>query len=214
MSLIDNLGEISRLIDGYITANGAYCFAGDSVILNRPIPTDEAAAVKAAADKLGVACLTVGARDLLFSDPTKKLWSILQRILNVKEQPADLPAETLSGQGIIQMTVFATVGQEPQILADAPHCISSRWYPAFTDITSDGADKGKGIDTMAAHFGFSIGETMAFGDGGNDISMLRKAGIGVAMGNAAPDVQAEARYITDSVDDNGIERALKHFRII
>ena len=55
---------------------------------------------------------------------------------------------------------------------------------------------------------------MAFGDGGNDIGMLRHAGIGVAMGNANDDVKNAADYITTSVDENGIAHALKHFGII
>ena len=55
---------------------------------------------------------------------------------------------------------------------------------------------------------------MAFGDGGNDISIIRQAGIGVAMGNAGDDVKAVADYVTTSVDDDGIANALKHFGVI
>ena len=55
---------------------------------------------------------------------------------------------------------------------------------------------------------------MAFGDGGNDISMLRHAAIGVAMGNASDEVKAAANYVTASVDDDGIKKALEHFNII
>ena len=55
---------------------------------------------------------------------------------------------------------------------------------------------------------------MAFGDGGNDISMLRHAGIGIAMGNANDTVKASANYVTDSVDEDGIWNALKHFNLI
>ena len=55
---------------------------------------------------------------------------------------------------------------------------------------------------------------MAFGDGENDISMLEFAGIGVAMGNAGDEVKAIADYVTDSVDDDGIEKALVHFGLI
>ena len=63
-------------------------------------------------------------------------------------------------------------------------------------------------------FGFKLEETMAFGDGGNDIGMLRHAGIGVAMGNANDEVKAAADYITASVDEDGIYKALKHFGVI
>ena len=55
---------------------------------------------------------------------------------------------------------------------------------------------------------------MAFGDGGNDISMLRHAGIGVAMGNATDEVKAAANYTTTAVDEDGILNALVHFGVI
>lgn len=55
---------------------------------------------------------------------------------------------------------------------------------------------------------------MAFGDGGNDIPMLKHAGIGIAMGNAAPEIQAVADYVTTSVDENGILNALRHFKLL
>ena len=57
-------------------------------------------------------------------------------------------------------------------------------------------------------------ETMAFGDGGNDIPIIKAAGIGVAMGNANTELKAVADHITDTIDNSGIEKALVHFRII
>ena len=62
--------------------------------------------------------------------------------------------------------------------------------------------------------GLDISETMAFGDGGNDMSMLSAAGVGVAMGNTLDKVKAEADYVTTSVDDDGIRNALLHFGVI
>ena len=74
---------------------------------------------------------------------------------------------------------------------------------------------------MIAHQGIHIEETMAFGDGGNDISIIEKAGIGIAMGNAKgigiamgnanQILKSHADYITSSVDENGIYNALQHF---
>lgn len=89
-----------------------------------------------------------------------------------------------------------------------------RWHPAFVDVTARGNTKQNGIDQIIRHFGIRLEETMAFGDGGNDIGMLRHAGIGVAMGNAEDDVKAAAEYVTTSVDEHGIANALKRFGII
>ena len=77
-----------------------------------------------------------------------------------------------------------------------------------------GVTKGTALQTIENRIGVRYEETMAFGDGGNDISMLRHAGIGVAMGNAKDDVKVIADYVTASVDDNGIADALKHFGIL
>ena len=91
------------------------------------------------------------------------------------------------------------------------HCDANRWHPAFTDCIPKGTDKSVGIDIVCSHYGLDVSETMAFGDGGNDIGMLSHAGIGVAMGNASDEVKAAASYVTSSVDEDGIARALEKF---
>lgn len=61
------------------------------------------------------------------------------------------------------------------------------------DVVPEGGSKSVGIDAICRSYGIAPDETMAFGDGQNDIEMLRHAGIGVAMSNAAEEVQAAAR---------------------
>ena len=89
------------------------------------------------------------------------------------------------------------------------HCEMGRWHPAFVDVTARGNTKQRGIDEIIRHFGIRLEDTIAFGDGGNDISMLRHAGIGIAMGNARDEVKAAARYVTDTVDEDGIAKAIQ-----
>ncbi len=55
---------------------------------------------------------------------------------------------------------------------------------------------------------------IAFGDGENDMEMLSAAGIGVAMGNALPCVKEIADYVTETVEQDGILRALQNFRLL
>ena len=115
---------------------------------------------------------------------------------------------------VLQLTPFFRVEDEATILPAMKHCISARWNPLFTDITVKGADKGSALLKLAAHIGLEPSECIAFGDGGNDMSILRAAGIGVAMGNANEEVQDAADYITTSVDEDGIRNAFIHFNII
>ena len=73
------------------------------------------------------------------------------------------------------------------------------------------AHKGRAIERFAAYFGWTLANCMAFGDGLNDLSMVRMAGLGVAMANAAPEVIAAADYVTLSNDADGVAAALRHF---
>ncbi|MNY06930.1 putative phosphatase [compost metagenome] len=74
--------------------------------------------------------------------------------------------------------------------------------------------KQKGVEYFCEYFNIDIAETIAFGDGGNDISMLKFVNIGVAMGNAGDNVKEIADFITEDVDDHGIEKALIHFGLL
>ena len=95
-----------------------------------------------------------------------------------------------------------------------PNSKTARWTSHFTDIIPKDGGKNKGIDAIINHFGIKLEETMAFGDGGNDIDMLKHAGIGVAMENGREDVKKIADFITTSVDDDGITYALKHYKVL
>ena len=113
-----------------------------------------------------------------------------------------------------QMCFYFDPELEKRVMAELPSLVASRWCPIFADVNVRGVDKATGMAEFAAHFGFANGETMAFGDGGNDVAMLRAAGAGVAMGNACDEALAAADYVTASVDDDGIRRALEHFGVI
>ena len=59
-----------------------------------------------------------------------------------------------------------------------------------------------------------MADTIAFGDGRNDIEMLETVAMGVAMGNAVPEAKAVADFETDRIENDGIIKALKEFRLI
>ncbi|MEA4853768.1 MAG: HAD family hydrolase [Christensenella sp.] len=86
-----------------------------------------------------------------------------------------------------------------------------RGDPCNLEFTCKGTSKGKALERLAAYYGFDIAETMAIGDSGNDVQMLRAAGIGVAMGNAMHETLDAADYVTADVDHGGIAQAIEKF---
>lgn len=77
------------------------------------------------------------------------------------------------------------------------------------EINAAGATKGEALLRLAAHLGIDPGETMAFGDGGNDYTMIRDAGIGVVMANGDENLKKLADYITLSNDEDGVADAIR-----
>ena len=69
--------------------------------------------------------------------------------------------------------------------------------------------KANGIRMALRHYGIAVENSYAFGDGANDIEMLRLCGTGVAMGNATPEVKAAADMVCGPVDQDGLAQALR-----
>lgn len=86
-----------------------------------------------------------------------------------------------------------------------------RSEPYFLEILPLGVDKAGAIDTLAAHLHVSRKEVIACGDGFNDLSMIRHAGLGVAMSNAQQIVRESADYITASCDEDGLVEVIERF---
>ena len=212
--IITNLGAIEHLIDGWITINGALCFVGNEVVSCKDIPHEAAQLVVDDAHTKDYGVIVVGERDVAVYDPQGEVDQVFRREIAVDNLDQVKPMDEVMRQRILQLTAFFSADYERELMARIPNCASGRRHPAFTDITAFGADKGEGILDMARHLGFDPQYTIAFGDGGNDSSMIRRAGIGVAMGNALDSLKQEADYTTTSVDDDGILNALRHFKLI
>lgn len=97
-------------------------------------------------------------------------------------------------------------------LPDMLHGVNiSSSLPFNMEINSADANKGNGLKTLCGLLGLELSETMAFGDGLNDMEMIESAGIGVAMANAEEKLKAEADYITGSCDESGVAQAIRYF---
>lgn len=82
------------------------------------------------------------------------------------------------------------------------------------DLTLRGVSKALGIRELVKRLEHDPQDTVAFGDGRNDIEMLEEVGLGIAMGNAVIEAKDAANYITDSIENQGIKKALEKFGMI
>lgn len=81
----------------------------------------------------------------------------------------------------------------------------------YCEIVHSSVSKWHAIERMIDRWNIQPEEVMAIGDHENDLPMILKAGIGVAMGNSPENVKSQARHITDSIDEDGVVKAIEKF---
>jgi len=208
---IDNLEDLE--FDGFITANGSCCYDSTGKLIAQHLISRESL------DKIALyleekpfpcAFMTNKGKFVNFIDD--KVLSLCQ-LVNLPVPPVKSVSELIEYE-VFQMDVVIDMECEVELLNILTDCDGRRWHPDFTDINAKNCNKASGMDSFLTHFGINLEHTMAFGDGGNDIPMLKHAAISVAMGNASDEVKAAADYVTDSVEKDGIINALKHFNIL
>ena len=79
------------------------------------------------------------------------------------------------------------------------------------EFTKAGVDKGVALHKLAQILNIAANETMAVGDTENDMAIVKAAHIGVAMGNATDELKAQADYVTDTNENDGVAKAIRHF---
>jgi Cof subfamily protein (haloacid dehalogenase superfamily) len=85
----------------------------------------------------------------------------------------------------------------------------SKSLPYFLEFAAAGITKAAGLDFLSAHMGFTPEQTIAFGDGENDVELVEWAGYGIAVENAHPRVKAIADWICPSAEVQGVAQVLE-----
>ena len=124
------------------------------------------------------------------------------------------PISDYRGGDIYQVCAYLRPEEEHLVEPIVEECVLTGWHYGGKDIIAKGGGKMAGIRRYLDMIGIKPEEIIAFGDAENDLEMIRFAGIGVAMGNAEASVKAVADYVTADIDDDGIEKALKHYNLI
>lgn len=211
LKMVSVLDDIE--FDGYISYNGALCVdsSKEGVIFKHTIPQNylDELAKRLEWDKFPISFMC---RNEMYVNYITPMVAKVSEIVSVS-LPIEKEAKEIIKEDIYQLCIYENNAKVQSIIDETmPICEQSRWIEYFADVNIKGVNKQLGIDKMLEHFKIPLGSAMAFGDGGNDIPMLKHAPYSVAMGNAPDDVKSTAAFVTTSVDEDGIINALKFFK--
>ncbi len=131
--------------------------------------------------------------------------------LNIVESGADIAKATKSScQKILVWTKSVEEKEKIKALTlpfdDYADCVSAEHLNL--EFGKKGVSKSTAMEFMADMLNISLQEVLAFGDGGNDIAMLKNAGIGIAMDNGTSEVKEVADFIAENKEHDGVAKSI------
>lgn len=109
---------------------------------------------------------------------------------------------------------YENINMQKELMSLEDIATVTYWQDGGVDIISKGTSKATAIENIINLYNIKQEETMSFGDGHNDISMIKYCNIGISMGNGHEELKKAADYVSTALEDDGIALALKHFNII
>ena len=211
-SQIESLPQFQGLeYDGGVTLNGGYCYDESGVIFHNPICREDLQGLLAHLEAEPTPCGFIE-EDRSYVNFYND-W--VYRVHEMIHTPL-LPLEDLR-RGLekpVYQVLLYLKPEDDDTLPFMPTCRSTRWHTGGLDIIPSWGGKALGIEKVLEHYGISKEETVAFGDGENDLDMFEAVGFSVAMGNAVPTLQKAADLVTEAVDADGIAKALLSLGLI
>ena len=120
----------------------------------------------------------------------------------------------LASCGLSRLVIVGEPDQIPLVTTALQARFDSQLYvtrslPEFCEILHPEGGKDKALEWLCEHLGISRQETIAFGNGYNDVPMIRWAGLGIAVGGAVPDVLEVADEVVPPIEEDGVAQYLE-----
>ena len=197
--------------DGGVTLNGGYCYDRTGRIFHNPICREDLRGLLTYLEEAPIPCGFIEEDHSYINFYNDWVYQVHDAIHTPLLPLGDLR------RGLevpVYQVLLYLKAEDDDALPFMPHTRSTRWHTGGLDVIPAEGGKALGIQKLLAHYGIDKTETMAFGDGENDLDMFEAVGFSVAMGNAVPQLRAAADLVTTDVDDDGIFKALKHLGLI
>ena len=198
--------------DGIVSFNGQYCIDTNGLIYKNNIDPEDVLQCKRNCDDMNIP-LAIATKDKMCANYSQETldyyFTFASQVLEIDENYD----ETIK-QPVYQMMAAIDAKEDEKLLKGCKSIQITRWWDHACDIIPVNGRKEIGIQQVLDHYGLKKEEAMAFGDGGNDATMISYVGTGIAMGNSKQEVKEIADYITSTVEEDGVYDALKHFQLI
>lgn len=222
---ICDIDNIPFPVNGAVCGNGALTYIvkdgcanfheRDRFVLveDHPVPRQQAIDIaRIIADKR-IPSSASTATTTLFGNQTQKALEFIQHVNMPSPRNGDILEAALK-ERIYSFCPFVSPEEEETLFKDVlSELDTSRWCNEYCDINVKGLDKVLGIKKILGTYHIEPADIIAFGDGINDIGMLKFAGRGIAMGTATDEVKSVANYITASANDCGVSKWLSFFLV-
>ncbi len=199
-------------IDSYICFNGQYIVYQNEVIVNEHIDLEQLQLVSNFAQQHEHPMVFMNAHKMVSSIEYHP--HIEESINTLKLLHPKYEADFFLQQSINQSLVFCTKEEEEAYKLNFPQLKFVRWHRVSVDILPKGVSKANAINLLCQRFNIAIEDTIAFGDGLNDIEMLESVGFSVSMANGHVEALKRADYVTAHVDDDGLAKAMHYLKLI
>ena len=228
-SLAESADYLQLPIDGFVFASGAMCYAEGKRVYDHPIEAELIQEVEQLIHSCGMGVLLGGSAGAYVdslcrthlegylsggdTDQGNRLAVMLRNGMYsyADRHPADpiykLGASVEHGGSFEELRT-----RLPEALNMIVTITSSSGD--FAEITDKRINKATGIQQILKTYGAEMEEAVGIGDSGNDIEMIRACGVGIAMGNAFPEVKEAADWVTTHIDEDGLRNAFLHVGVI
>lgn len=211
-TMLDLPGPLICYQGGYIRELPLPDGTPGELLLHRQMPAESARAAVAWSRDHGLdAHLNIGDRLIVGLGPEET--PDYERMAGVgPEYVADVEAAIHSA--VTKVLAVGSIGLPYRVLRAAREAFDGRLevtvsHPEYLEFMPLGVNKGTGLTFVADRLGIPMGAVMAVGDQANDLEMVRDAGLGIAMGDAPPDVIAVADDVTGTVAADGVAEAIE-----
>lgn len=217
MNYIDQL----KLFDenDYVVAfNGALVQGTKTkqIIFNKPLSLPAYKELFLLSQQLGVNIHALTDNSVLTpkNNPFTEIESNINQIPIIEGKVEDIDDSTI----IVKVMFIDEPKKLDEIIPQIPSWIKEKYTilrsaPYFLEFLDKSVNKGAGVSAIAKQLGIEREEIICVGDAGNDLAMIRYAGLGVAMGNAMEEVKSEADYITHTNEEDGVAYIIEKYML-